>query len=243
MKLQSTEKKHILNSFLIAAILIFVVVMVFVFEQLFGANLYYLGVMPRQMKAVSGIITVIFVHADWVHLFNNSVSLFVLTSSLFFFYRQLADKIFVLSWFFSGLLLWVIGRESWHVGASGLIYALAFFLGVSGFLRRHIPLVAISMLVVLFYGNMIWHVFPWQKHDPISWEGHLSGAIVGVILAFIYLKQGPQKQVKGWDEDALTDEEQEFAEYAESFELEGEKKKEQPIDENDDNGFYSSKQF
>ncbi len=242
MKIQSIEKKHIFNSFLIAALLVFVMVMVFVFERLFETNLYYLGVMPRELKAVSGIITLIFVHADWVHLFNNSVSFFVLTASLFFFYRQLADKIFVLSWFFSGLLLWVIGRESWHVGASGLIYALAFFLGVSGFLRRHIPLVAISMLVVLFYGNMIWHVFPWQKHDPVSWEGHLSGAIVGVILAFIYRKQGPQKQVKTWNEDELTELEQEFAEYAESFELEGEKQKEEPKEENE-NGFYSSKQY
>jgi len=104
-----------------------------------------------------------------------------------------------------------------------LIYALAFFLCLSGFLRKHIPLVAIALVVVLFYGNMVWHVFPWQADDPVSWEGHLSGAVVGVVLALIYRKQGPQRPVKDWHEELDSDDDKDLAQYAESFELEGEK--------------------
>lgn len=247
-----SDKKHILNSLLIAALLILLLVLVYVLEWGLNTDFYYLGVNPRQIVGLSGIITMIFEHGDIEHLLNNSISLFVLTASLFYFYRQLADKIFLLCWFFSGLLLWVIGRDSWHIGASGLIYALAFFLSISGLLRKYIPLVAISLLVILFYGNMVWHVFPWQKFDPVSWEGHLSGAIVGIILAFVYQKQGPQKPVKNWQEQLETQDDKDLADYAESFDLEGEESRFNNSTETDNdnaqspkesNGFVSSNRY
>lgn len=241
MQTNSTEKKHIINSFLIASILIFLLVLVFVLERGLETSFYFLGVRPRHWEALPGVLSMIFAHADLGHLFNNSVSLFVLTASLFYFYRKLADKVFLLCWFFAGLLLWVIGRDSWHIGASGLIYALAFFLITSGFLRKHIPLVAIAMLVVLFYGNMVWHVFPWQVHDPVSWEGHLSGAVVGLILAFIYRKQGPQKPVKVWPDEPETEAEKNLAEFAESFDLEGDESHLPEAEE--ESGFVQTKFF
>jgi hypothetical protein len=160
-------------------------------------------------------------HGDFGHLANNIVSLFILTLSLFYFYAKIADKVLMFGWFFTGLLLWTIGRDSIHIGASGLIYALAFFLFWSGVIRKYAPLVAIALIVVFFYGNMVWHVFPWQAFPTESWEGHLSGAIVGTILAMLYRKQGPQRPVKVWDE-VETEDEKDLAEYAESFELEGE---------------------
>jgi membrane associated rhomboid family serine protease len=113
----------------------------------------------------------------------------------------LASKVLLISYIVSGLILWVIGRDSWHIGASGLIYALAFFLFFSGIIRRYVPLIAISLIVALIYGNMIWHILPWETHDPISWEGHLAGGIVGVFLSIFYRKVGPQKPVKIWDEE------------------------------------------
>lgn len=217
----SAEKKHIIYSFWIAAIFNLLIVLSFLLEKGLDVSFYFLGVNPREKIGLLGVVTMVFVHADWAHLFNNCISLFVLMASLFYFYRRLADIIFLLCWLFSGLLLWVIGRDSWHIGASGLIYALAFFLIASGFLRRTVPLLVIALLVVLFYGNLVWHVFPWQVHDPVSWEGHLSGAVVGFVLALIYRKQGPQKPVKVWAEEPQTQEEKELAEFAESFELEG----------------------
>ena len=100
---------------------------------------------------------------------------------------------FLLSWLFTGALLWLIGGSNGavHIGMSGVIYALAGFLFTSGVLRGYLPLQALSLFIIFLYGSMIWGVFPTQPR--VSWQGHLSGLIVGVVLAFIYRKQGPQR--------------------------------------------------
>jgi membrane associated rhomboid family serine protease len=131
----------------------------------------------------------------------------ILGSLLYLFYKQIASKVLIISYLGSGLLLWIIGRESWHIGASGLIYSIAFFLFFSGIIRKHTPLIAVSLVVAFVYGSMIWHIFPWQIQDPISWEGHLSGGIVGLSLSIWLRNTGPQKPIKVWEE---TEEDNEF---------------------------------
>ena len=64
-------------------------------------------------------------------------------------------------WIGAGLLTFIIGKPGWHIGASGLIYGLAFFLFFSGILRKYVPLIAISLLVTFLYGGIIWHMFPY----------------------------------------------------------------------------------
>jgi membrane associated rhomboid family serine protease len=86
------------------------------------------------------------------------------------------------------------GRPSWHIGASGIIYGLASFLFVSGIIRRHIPLMGLSLLVVFIYGEMVWGIFPGFRLD-ISWESHMLGAVAGIMLAVWYRAEGPQKPV------------------------------------------------
>jgi membrane associated rhomboid family serine protease len=120
-------------------------------------------------------------------------------------------KVLTLSYVLSGLILWIIGRDNWHIGASGLIYSLAFFLFFSGIIRKHISLIAISLVVAFVYGSMIWHVFPWQVQDPISWEGHLAGGIIGFVLSICYRNEGPQKPVIKWDDEE--DESLDYLEY------------------------------
>ena len=159
------------------------------------------GVFPRRIENLWGVFTLVFVHADWSHLANNVISFVVLGSLLYYFYKELATKVMVISYFFSGLILWFIGRDSWHIGASGLIYSLAFFLFFSGFIRKYVPLIAISLVVAFIYGSMVWHIFPWQNQDPISWEGHLAGGIIGFALSVFYRNEGPQKPVKIWEEE------------------------------------------
>ena len=159
------------------------------------------GVFPRRIENLWGVFTLVFVHADWSHLANNVISFILLGSLLYYFYKELATKVMVISYFFSGLILWFIGRDSWHIGASGLIYSLAFFLFFSGFIRKYVPLIAISLVVAFIYGSMVWHIFPWQNQDPISWEGHLAGGIIGFALSVFYRNEGPQKPVKIWEEE------------------------------------------
>jgi membrane associated rhomboid family serine protease len=197
----TTNKQQFKDAVFIPFVLGILMILSFVLEKGMDWDFHTAGIFPRRIENIWGVFTLIFVHADWSHLFNNVFSFVILGSFLFFFYKQIAMKVMAVSYIFSGLILWIIGRESWHIGASGLIYSIAFFLFFSGVIRKHVPLIAISLIVAFVYGSMIWHVFPWQYQDPISWEGHLSGGIIGFVLSIWYRNEGPQKPVKKWEDD------------------------------------------
>lgn len=130
---------------------------------------------------------------------------------MLYFYRGIAYRVFFFIYLFTNVLLWCIGRESWHVGASGVIYGLATFLFFSGAIRRYIPLMAISLIVVFLYGSMIWGIFPLSLHLPYSWEAHLSGSVSGIALSIIFRERGPQKPPpKVWDEESDDDSEEPY---------------------------------
>ena len=131
----------------------------------------------------------------------------MLLSSLFYFYRQVALKILLFGALLSGFLTWLIARESYHIGASGVVYVLFSFVFFSGIIRKHYRLVALSFIIVFLYGSMIWYVLPIKQ--GISWEGHLSGLLVGVFFSIHYRKKGIVKEVPQFSEtdfDLLFDE-------------------------------------
>jgi len=197
----SSEKRQFIHAIFIPLIIGILMILSFLLERGMNWDFHYAGVFPRRLENIWGIFTLIFVHASWGHLANNVASFIVLGSCLYFFYKQIATKVLFISYIFSGLILWIIGRENWHIGASGLIYSLAFFLFFSGIIRKHIPLIAISLIVAFLYGSIVWHVVPWELRDPISWEGHLAGGIIGLVLSVWYRNEGPQKPVVDWGED------------------------------------------
>jgi len=124
---------------------------------------------------------------------------------MIFFYKDLYKKIFVFIWLLQGTWLWLGGRESWHIGASGVVYGMAFFLLISGILRKERQLMALSLLVVFLYGGMVWGFLPVLK--GISWEAHLFGAIAGSLLAFVYKNEGPQRIAFEWENEPETNDE------------------------------------
>ncbi|MDC3050615.1 rhomboid family intramembrane serine protease [Flavobacteriales bacterium] len=178
-------------------------------EHNYAIRLAKYGIYPRTLEGLKGVLFSPFIHSDWKHLINNAFPLFVLTTTLGFFYKGIAKEVFFWSWLMSGLWLWAIGRPNFHIGASGLIYALASFLFFSGFIRKHTKLMSISMFVVFLYGGMIWGIFPMKKH--ISWEGHLAGALAGLILAYWFKDNGPSRQIYQYEiDEALEDQEKIF---------------------------------
>ena len=160
---------------------------------------------PRTLKGLKGILFSPFIHSGVKHLFNNSVPLFILLLSLFYFYRKIAFKIVCYGGLLTGLLTWIIARDAYHIGASGIVYLLFSFILFSGIIRRYSRLIAVSLIVIFLYGSMIWYILPIK--DDISWEGHLSGFLVGLAFAFIYRKHGPQKIEYVWQNDDYEDEE------------------------------------
>jgi membrane associated rhomboid family serine protease len=200
-------RKKMLLSMLIPGVFVFVMWLVKIIEVLFNIDLANLGIYPLTMKGLPGIIFSPFIHADFGHLFNNSLPLFFLGTALFYFYSEIAVKVSLWTYFLTGILVWLAGREAWHIGASGLIYGLASFLFFSGIIRRYFRLVALSLLIVFLYGSMVWGIFP-NIYKDVSWESHMLGFISGIILAVVYRKEGPQAPVYEWlDEEEEEDNE------------------------------------
>lgn len=155
-------------------------------------NLNSLGIYPHKISGLKGILFSPLIHSDVKHLFNNSIPLFVLLSALYFFYRKIANKVIILGLLLTGFLTWSFGRPAYHIGASGLVYMLVSFIFFSGVLRKYYRLVALSLIVVFLYGSMVWYIFPIEER--ISWEGHLSGFLVGGLFAYLFRGKGPKKQ-------------------------------------------------
>ena len=179
--------------------------MVKLVEYNFGISFADYGVRPKSLSGLKGILFSPFIHKDFSHLINNSYPILILGGMLFSFYKKIAAQLFLWLFFIAGFWLWIIGRPSFHIGASGIIYALASFLFISGIIRKNPRLAAVSMLIIFLYGSMIWGVLPTKEH--ISWEGHLSGFMAGIIVAIFYRNEGPKRKKYQWEIDEELEEE------------------------------------
>jgi membrane associated rhomboid family serine protease len=187
--------------FLIPILYVFSIWFIYWIEIYFSFNFNKYGVLPRDLVGLRGVFFTHFIHSDVHHLFNNSVPLFVLLLSLFYFYRDIAYKVLIFGGVLSGFLTWSIARESYHIGASGVVYLLFSFVFFSGIIRKHYRLVALSLIIIFLYGSMIWYVLPIK--DGISWEGHLSGFLVGFFFAVFYRNKGIIKEEHQFTETAF----------------------------------------
>jgi membrane associated rhomboid family serine protease len=199
MPVDLQEKQRLIRAAYIPALLLFIIWAIKGIEVLGDVSFSTLGVYPLKEYGLPGIILSPLIHADFNHLFNNSIPLVLLSTAIFYFYKPIAYKIIILIWLVTGLCVWLGGRPSYHIGASGLIYGFASFLFFSGVLRKNIKLMAISLLTIFLYGGMVWGVLPldWK----ISWESHLFGSLAGLTFAFIYADEGPQKEETPEDEE------------------------------------------
>jgi membrane associated rhomboid family serine protease len=180
------------GTFLIPILAVLSIWLVYIIEIGFGFNFNKFGIYPKTVLGLRGILFSPFIHGDSKHLLNNSVPLVVMLGSLYYFYHKIATKVLVLGIVITGLLTWSIARPANHIGASGVIYFLVSFIFFSGILRKYYRLIALSLAVVFLYGSMVWYVLPVE--DSISWEGHLSGFLTGIIFAFIFKNVGPQPE-------------------------------------------------
>jgi membrane associated rhomboid family serine protease len=196
--------KKLLRSMIIPGIFVFLMWLMKIIEVLFEIDFTGYGIYPLTARGLPGILFSPFIHADFTHLFNNSIPLFFLSLALFYFYSEVALKVFIWTFFLTGLFVWIAGRAAWHIGASGLVYGLASYLFFSGIIRRYFRLIALSLLIVFLYGSMVWGLFP-GVYKNVSWESHMLGFFSGVVLAVWYRNQGPQKPVYEWMEEEEED--------------------------------------
>ena len=197
------------NSVVVAPLIgVILIWAVFWLELKFHMNLNEYGVFPRTLKGLRGVFFSPFIHGSVEHLYNNTIPLAVLTASLFYFYKKISLKVLLYGVLLSGILTWLIGRTSYHIGASGIIYVLASFTFFKGIFSKYYRLVALSLIVVFIYGSLLWYIFPIK--DEISWEGHLGGFITGLLLAIFLKTETPSLKKFDWEHEDYNEEEDEF---------------------------------
>lgn len=168
-------------------------------EAAFGISFARLGIYPQQTFGLIGIITSPLIHGDFVHLLSNTFPVLLLGTGIGYFYPSSSRKVYLFIWLVTGLMVWLWARPSYHIGASGLIYGMVGFLFFSGAIRKDLRASVLALIVIFFYGSLIWGVLPLE--DGTSWESHLFGGISGIIAAILFRKQDPYTRKYSWEEE------------------------------------------
>ncbi|MCE1164228.1 MAG: rhomboid family intramembrane serine protease [Bacteroidetes bacterium] len=186
-------------SLIISSVFLCVLWAVKIFETYTKKDLSFLGVYPKEVKGLIGILTAPLVHADFSHLTSNSITLFVVMIFLFYAYINSSLKVFAIIYFLPNVFVWFLGRPAYHIGASGIIYGILAFLFFVGLLRRDPRSIGLSLLVTFMYGGLVWGILP---YDPaISFEAHISGAAVGILCAVLFRNSDPKPPKYEWEEE------------------------------------------
>ena len=148
-----------------------------------------LGIIPRSLSGIDGILCSPLLHADFGHYISNLFPMVILLGLLFSNQSYKPWRSLILIWFLSGVGTWIIGRAgSNHIGASGVIFGLVTFLSTASFFLRSWVSAIISGAVLFLYQGILFGALPpiinSNMAENISWEAHLSGAIGGVIAAW-----------------------------------------------------------
>ena len=167
-------------------------------ELIFNLSFLEYGIISSNTNKLINIFSFPFIHADFSHLINNTYPILILGGIISFAYKSIKNRIFLLSYLLSGIILWFIGDPNKIViGASGIVYAFASFILISGFIKQNPKLSFLSFLVIFLYGSIFWGMLPMP--NQVSWEGHLAGFIAGIIIAIIFRKMGPQRKKYSWE--------------------------------------------
>ncbi len=168
------------------------------------------AVVPRDLGHLKGIVTMVFVHGNPEHLSSNFLPFAVCAFGLFYFYEQVALKVILLAHLLTGILIWLFARDAAHIGASGLVYALVLFTLTGALLKRNKRLMVFACIVLSFQSGLIYGLMP--QDTGISWEGHLYGAISGIVLAIFFRKELPKPEVVHYSfEDEEADDKDEYS--------------------------------
>lgn len=160
-----------------------------------------LGVRPREWSGLVGVFFAPLLHGGFEHLLGNSPPLLVLGTTMLYLYPQSALRVFPAVYLGPGIAVWLFGRASVHLGASGLVYGLVSYILVAGIIRRDRRAIAASLLVCFMYGTLVWGVLPIES--GVSWETHLAAAAIGVAMAIMLRRIDiPPRRRYTWEDEA-----------------------------------------
>jgi len=196
----SEERKKFLDSLKIPTLFLVLIVIIELVEYLSNSNFVQFGILPRETLGLVGIFTAPLLHSNVQHLFSNAVPLLVLGTSIYYFYPESSKKAIPIIYLSTNILVWLFARDSYHIGASGVVYGLASFLFFSGIIKKDKRAITLTLLTSFLYGGLVLGLFPTK--EGVSWESHLFGFLTGLVLAILYRKKDPFKKYD-WEEDEL----------------------------------------
>ena len=196
------------RAFFITASFLLLLWIVKIFEYLARLDFTQLGIYPRHAIGLIGLVCAPLVHASFAHLFANSAPTLIIGTMLLYGYPRASKVLLPVVYFGGGFGVWLFAREAYHIGASGLVFGMLFFVLTIGILRWDRRAIALSLVVFFLYGSMIWGVLPLARE--ISFESHLGGALIGILMAFMlrHLDPEPPRKRYSWeyeDEDEIDD--------------------------------------
>ncbi|WDE09852.1 rhomboid family intramembrane serine protease [Thalassomonas haliotis] len=191
------EQNNLQYSIFVGALFTLVLWWIKLCESFFGWSLVSLGVYPLSWPDLAGIVFAPLIHGSWEHLISNTLPVLILTSTLWYGYPKSRVRVLTLIWLLSGLAVWLLGRPSYHIGASGIAHGMFFYLFIGGILRRDKRSVALLMLAFYMYGGMIFTIFPQARE--ISFEYHFFGALSGALCAVAFRALDPKPVAKQYD--------------------------------------------
>ncbi|GAA4613246.1 rhomboid family intramembrane serine protease [Saccharopolyspora hordei] len=158
------------------------------------------GILPREVDGLDGILWAPLLHGDWSHLWANTLPFLVLGWLVLA--GGLAQFLAVTAtvWVVGGLGTWLVGAPGFHIGMSGVIFGWMVFLLVRGFFQRSVAQVLVAVVLFFYWGGMLWGVLPGQP--GISWEGHLFGALGGLLAAWL-VARSTRRHVSSGDPGTL----------------------------------------
>ncbi len=173
-------------------------------EVSLGTSWHPWGLYPQDWNSWYGIFTSPFLHGDFSHLFSNSLSLLVLGGLVFSLYPKEAHPLSIWLILAGGIWTWIFARPSYHIGASGVIYGYASYLFFVGILTWQPRQLAITLFMTFAYSGMLAGLVP--QGSGISWEGHLSGCVAGLVYS-IYYYQNLRKEPKPMRKEVVQEKE------------------------------------
>ena len=183
----ATYRGDIITNAIIPIRLVFFMWVIFFLQFEYQVPFSRYGILPRTEIGLIGVFMSPMLHGSVQHIISNTLPILFLGAVLFNFYKSIAKKVFYWCYLFTGLLVWLVARPFYHIGASGLVYGLAFFLMFYGLFKKDMKSILISIGTVVIYSGLFYGVFPAETN--VSWELHLLGAIVGVASAFYFSRK------------------------------------------------------
>lgn len=197
---QSAVLRSLLPALLLWAGIVLLMVLAYILDYVGAIRLP--GVLPRKAGGILGILTAPFVHANLEHLFSNIFPLWIMGTIMQLYYRAFALRAVLGIYLLTGFWVWIAARDSMHVGASGVVYGIAFFLFWIGIFRWKSDKRAayISFVVCFLYVGIMEGLLPTSAQPHTSWESHSLGALAGLLMAFVYRKHSLPPPDYGWQQ-------------------------------------------